>query len=532
MAKKFIIFACMSLLAGIPCSADIIYVKEGGAGSGTSWDDPNGLLQIAINNANSSDEVWVAAGTYKPTIKVGGSGDRYKTFQMKNDVEIYGGFPDTGDPDMTDRDPNIYKTILNGELGTTQEPNDNCYHVFWHPSGTNLNASAILDGFVITGGNANGPGDHGSGGGMYNQSSSPTVTGCAFNGNLADSFGGGMCNILSSPTVTDCTFTGNSADHFGRGGGMYNGSSSPTVINCTFTGNTADKAEGGGMYNGGSGSPTVINCTFTCNRTREGGGMSNGRCSPTVTNCTFSGNSGIIKGGGMFNYNCSPTITNCIFTGNSSDGDGGGMYNYLDCSTTLTNCTFSGNSSGIYDLVNSSSRTVTNCIIWGNSDGQINRYQGIPPTVTYSNVMYGYTGTGNINIDPNFVDPGYWDGDNWVEGDYHLNQTAAGQIYDSPCVDAGSDTAANLGMDVFLTTRTDKVPDQGIVDMGYHYFENIADLNDSGNVNMGDVVIMALQWLQAPTEPSADIAPAPNGDNFVDYLDFGMVQQSWRWPED
>ena len=90
MAKSIIILACMSLLAGVPCSADIIYVKQGGTGSGTSWDDPNGLLQTAINNANSNDEVWVAAGIYKPTMEVGGSGDRCKTFQMKNGVKIYG----------------------------------------------------------------------------------------------------------------------------------------------------------------------------------------------------------------------------------------------------------------------------------------------------------------------------------------------------------------------------------------------------------------------------------------------------------
>ena len=90
MTKIVVIFACISLLAAVPCSADVIYVKEGGTGSGSSWDDPNGVLQCAINNANSNDEVWVAAGTYKPTIKVGGSSDRYKTFQMKNGVEIYG----------------------------------------------------------------------------------------------------------------------------------------------------------------------------------------------------------------------------------------------------------------------------------------------------------------------------------------------------------------------------------------------------------------------------------------------------------
>ncbi len=45
---------------------------------------------------------------------------------------------------------------------------------------------------------------------------------------------------------------------------------------------------------------------------------------------------------------------------------------------------------------------------------------------------------------------------------------AAGQGTDSPCVDAGNDTAANLYLGT-LTTRNDEVPDAGIVDIGYHY---------------------------------------------------------------
>jgi hypothetical protein len=57
---------------------------------------------------------------------------------------------------------------------------------------------------------------------------------------------------------------------------------------------------------------------------------------------------------------------------------------------------------------------------------------------------------GNINADPQFVDPGYWDDngtpgditdDTWVNGDYHLRFT-------SPCVDAGTNNAPQrLGTD-------------------------------------------------------------------------------------
>jgi hypothetical protein len=80
--------------------------------------------------------------------------------------------------------------------------------------------------------------------------------------------------------------------------------------------------------------------------------------------------------------------------------------------------------------------------------------------VTYSNVKGGFPGTGNIDSDPYFVDP--------MSVNFLLKQAPCQPGYNNPCVDTGSDTAANLGMDA-LWTRTDEVPDAGQVDMGYHY---------------------------------------------------------------
>jgi hypothetical protein len=45
------------------------YVKQnpsGGDGSGSSWADASNNLQDMINKSDPGDEVWVAAGTYKP----------------------------------------------------------------------------------------------------------------------------------------------------------------------------------------------------------------------------------------------------------------------------------------------------------------------------------------------------------------------------------------------------------------------------------------------------------------------------------
>ena len=80
----------------------------------------------------------------------------------------------------------------------------------------------------------------------------------------------------------------------------------------------------------------------------------------------------------------------------------------------------------------------------------------------------GSTPGGNdLSEDPLFVSV-----DAERNGNYYLSQLASGQSSDSPCVDAGSDTAAKLGLQD-KTTRTDKRGDTGIVDIGYHYHKEV-----------------------------------------------------------
>src|SRR5512136_2310438 len=167
-----------------------IYVDAdatGGANNGTSWGDAYTDLEPALAAALAGDQIWVAAGTYKPTAVHGGVGDRFKSFQMKNGVALYGGFdPSVGVIAFEDRDWVSYVTILSGDLGTVGDPADNCYHVFCHPAGTNLNNTAILDGFTVTGGNASELSwPDFAGGGMFNDGSSPALSNCTFSGNSA-----------------------------------------------------------------------------------------------------------------------------------------------------------------------------------------------------------------------------------------------------------------------------------------------------------------------------------------------------------
>ena len=373
-------------------SEEVIYVDANAAGAnkGTNWVDAYSHLQDALIDANSSEkpvEIRVAQGTYKPDLgKDQTPGDRTATFQILNSVTISGGYAGLGESEPNARDVEVYETILSGDLSGDDtyglyDPSrsENSYHVV---TGSGTDATAVLDGFTVTGGNADASWDpNEQGGGMYNYSGRATVVNCIFRSNVAGQ-GGGMYNENSSPTVTDCTFSGNlafldDAEENPGGGGMYNYKSSPTITNSTFSGNSVDASyhiggDGGGVFCGES-SPTLVNCTFIGNSARRyGGGMT---CwwggSPTLTNCTFSGNSAAKEGGAMDDYKTEVTVTNCRFTGNSAKR-GAGLLNYFDSNLTLTNCTFRANSADDHGgaMFNvGCNLTLANCIFKGNRAG-------------------------------------------------------------------------------------------------------------------------------------------------------------------
>lgn len=235
------------------------YVKTGGSdgNSGTSWAGAFRTLQKALATAVSSDQIWTAAGIYYPDEGPGQTADsRRSSFGLKNGVTLYGGFAGT-ETAFSQRNLRNHVTILSGDL--TQNDSslfvnsyDNAYHVV---SGNGSNSTAVLNGFVVTGGNANAPdfGVNACGGGLYAWGASPTLTNCIFFGNQG--ILGGAIYLFGSSTIVNCSFLANQAD---LGGAIYFAASSAHLVNCSFTANKADYA-GGALFCNGS-TVTMVNC--------------------------------------------------------------------------------------------------------------------------------------------------------------------------------------------------------------------------------------------------------------------------------
>jgi hypothetical protein len=325
------------------------------------------------------------------------------------------------------------------------------------------------------------------GGGVINAfDSHPTLTHCTFALNSA-SHGGGMANWFGGRALLQgCTFLANSADN--SGGAMYNSfESDPVLTDCTFLENST-LGLGGAIYNFDS-SPSVSGGTFTANEADYGGGVFNDDDSaPDFSLCTFVSNRADGHGGGMFNYefNVRPVLQGCRFSGNSAFR-GGGLYNEQSGASFL-NCTFTGNRAGFEGgaQFNGGGRpTVTNCILWGNEAlNAFDEIQGLA-NVTYSCVAGDFPNGANIDADPQFVQPGYWDDngtplatsdDFWVDGDYRL-------MPDSPCIDSGEPGFTSEPAETDLDGHPRVLC--GRVDSGAYEF-GIGDFDCDRRVNLAD----------------------------------------------
>ena len=467
---KKLIFAFICLFLVVPCQAGIIYVDDdapndpcaGNPDYGDPCEDgspehPFDAVQEAIDVATSDDTVIVLDGTYT------GPGNR--------DIDFLG-------KAITVRSESGPENCIIDCNGTETDP----HRGFYFHNGEDANS--VLDGFTITNGYRNygggvhcyqsgptitnciisgnaSPGFISSGGGIYCRFGNPTIVNCTIRDNWAVSAGGGIFCTFSEVTLTNCKIIGNFADD--RGGGIASKLANSIITRCTISGNSA--WAGGGIYCDDFQSPTtpmVLDCTISDNKASYGGGgIATLHSSPVIAQCVISGNSAY-KGGGLSVSYESPRIISCVISRNLATV--GGAIGCTVSSPAIRNCTISDNSAtdyggGIYCWATSTAPTVKSSILWGNtapagSEIALVTWSISHPSelaLTYSDVRGGRTNVhldpgctldwqvGNIDADPCFVEPGYWDAndtpddvndDFWGDGDYHL-------LPDSLCIDTG-----------------------------------------------------------------------------------------------
>lgn len=157
----------------------ILYVKKGSNGNGSSWNNAIGELADALlwanknKNSISNLKIYISKGTYIPKYSPQDadnftetpSDPRIKSFLLINGIELYGGFdPENGITDLSHKrilpsnNNELTGTILSGDLDnndlTLKNYENNAYHVILSSNFQEINTK--IDGFTITGGNANG----------------------------------------------------------------------------------------------------------------------------------------------------------------------------------------------------------------------------------------------------------------------------------------------------------------------------------------------------------------------------------------
>jgi len=251
------------------------------------------------------------------------------------------------------------------------------------------------------------------------------------------------------------------------GGGIACFDSSPIISDCIIRDNQAD-FEGGGIDFDGSGG-IILNCIIKNNYAAEGGAISCfDNSDPWFWSCRIVDNEADNAGGGIYCLYSSVMLRNCLLAGNIVHYGAGGAIYVWDSGFDLGNCTIADNLSlsnqygGVYcDYLGNNDGSIINSILWNNGDDLYN-CDGL---VSYSCIEDADAGPGNIHQDPQLIiDPFV------TVGPYFLKHKAAGQLVDSPCIDAGSADVddPSIGLDLY-STRSDYEADVNRVDLGYHY---------------------------------------------------------------
>ncbi len=345
-------------------SSDVLDANGGNCSTMTiddlSNDNPNGAISLreaicAANNAAGADTINIPAGIYQISITPDASTDD----NADGDLDITSEITLQG----------AGKTTTFIQAGTDASNGiDRLLHV------VNSNASLTLEGLTIRYGRAsvNGGGIYNEG--TLSLSNTMVISNTAVAQDAVGGKGGGIYN-LGSASITGSTIQGNDSTNQGSGvvnpgnlsgGGLYNDGGTFTVTTSLITSNTASHT-GGGIYS--TGGDLNISATQIVTNSADGtGGIYIQGGSADIQSSTISGNwSNSFNSGGIYNQG-NTTLANSTITNNQADGSGGGIYN--EGTITITGGTISGNSAnssggGIYN--NAGTATISTSTVNANS---------------------------------------------------------------------------------------------------------------------------------------------------------------------
>lgn len=343
-----------ALMCGTGLFAQTIFVKSDatGANNGTSWANAYTKLEPALTVAEPGQDIWVAAGTYRPDSTVN---PVTRDFILQSGVNLWGGFAGT-ETALDQRNLLVNVTTLSGDLkgddvagNFTQNRKDNSLHILRVENG-NPDDRSIVDGFRFVNGNTLTTSTDATQtrGAAILAVAKLTVRNCLFTGHFTNAGVVTANGPLSNGILVDrCVFDGNSAAASSAGVLMLT-LASGEVNNSVFRNNLTNR---GCVYPDNSTGIVVDSCLFENNKTTPGAqnfgsAMFTWQSSYAVSNCTFRGNeayNALVYNDGR-NGGKSGTWDNCLFENNKATNFGGGLYNW-QANLTVRNCTFRNNTS-------------------------------------------------------------------------------------------------------------------------------------------------------------------------------------------
>ena len=548
-----------NLIADADEALPILYVDDSatGAGDGSSWADAYTELQHALCVASGDGfgvvtEIRVAEGVYSPDALGGG---RDATFQLVSGVEILGGYPDGG---AGPRDPATFQSVLDGDINGDASATGS-YHVV---TGTGADATAVLDGFVIRGGNAvGGTPDYGGGVLVDTSGGSPVIRDTLITQNNAR-FGGGM--LAAGPaasagvTLERVTFLANTSAADSSGAGAYLFGADFVMTECRFESNAGGFGVG---FFADTCDVDVSDTDFVGNAAELSGGAANFFASTgSVVRAEMLGNSAGFGGAMFFQGGSTVEVVDSLVAGNSAETAGGGAgVIQLGTAPLFYGVTFADNTvagaGAALNVVADSTPTVNSCILWGNEvvasasapineapTGAFQGSGGLAPfpgralpvaeineasngvaSVLYSIVQGGWPGVNTLDADPAFVDA--------ANGDYTPGVgSAAIDAGDSPSrpASAGPTDLGGSPRPIDATNYADTgVGPAPVVDIGaYEAPAGLeapvpcpTDLTGDGSTLLEDFAIFAANFgMDVPPGTSGDF----DGDGKVLLSDFAI----------